>query len=80
MLGLKATAPGDGFVDAFPTAALASLPPKHRAVLALRELEGLSYEEIASVLGCSKGTVASRLNRGHRALARKLNHLRHEVE
>ena len=43
------------------------------------KIKGLSYEEIATVLSCSKGTVASRLNRGHKALARKLSHLRDEV-
>jgi DNA-directed RNA polymerase specialized sigma24 family protein len=39
----------------------------------------LSYEEIAGVLGLSKGTVASRLNRGHKVLARRLEHLRNEL-
>jgi RNA polymerase sigma-70 factor (ECF subfamily) len=61
-------------------AAITELKPKLRMPILLKYLEDFSYEEIASVLGCSKGTVASRLNRGHRALARKLNHLRHEVE
>jgi DNA-directed RNA polymerase specialized sigma24 family protein len=42
-------------------------------------MEELSYEEIADVLGCSKGTVASRLNRGHKELARRLSHLRDQV-
>lgn len=42
----------------------------------LKYFEDLSYEEIAGVLGCSLGTVASRLNRGHKILARKLAHLR----
>ena len=53
-------------------AALASLPPKHRAVLALRELEGLSYEEIAQVTGVPAGTVMSRLHHARRLLAQKL--------
>jgi len=39
-------------------------------------VEGMSYDEIADVLHCSKGTVASRLNRGHKILARRLAHLR----
>lgn len=47
--------------------ALARLSPKLRAVLVLRYLEGLSYEELASVLACSLGTVKSRLNRAHAA-------------
>ena len=42
-------------------------------------IEGLSYEEIAAVLDCSMGTVASRLNRGHKALAKRLSHLRGQV-
>jgi RNA polymerase sigma-70 factor (ECF subfamily) len=53
-------------------AALAQLKPEFRAPVALRYLKGLSYEEIGSVLGCSSGTVASRLNRAHKMLAKKL--------
>jgi len=56
--------------------AVATLTPKLRVVMLLKYFEELSYEEIAGVLGCSKGTVASRLNRGHKILARKLKHLR----
>ena len=52
--------------------ALASLPPKHRSVLALREVEGLSYEEIAQTLNCRPGTVMSRLFHARRLLAQKL--------
>ena len=53
-------------------AALASLPPKHRAVLALRELEGLSYEQIAEATDIPVGTVMSRLHHARRLLAEKL--------
>src|SRR6266550_2004324 len=60
-------------------AAIKQLKPKLRMAILLKYVEDLSYEEIASVLSCSKGTVASRLNRGHQALARKLVHLRLEV-
>jgi RNA polymerase sigma-70 factor (ECF subfamily) len=42
-------------------AALAQLSPAHRAVLTLREVEGLSYQEMADVVGCSIGTIMSRL-------------------
>jgi RNA polymerase sigma-70 factor (ECF subfamily) len=42
-------------------AALATLPEKHRTILVLREVEGLSYEELAERLGIHKGTVMSRL-------------------
>ena len=59
--------------------AISELKPKFRTPVLLKYVEGLSYEEIASVLGCSKGTVASRLNRGHKELARRLEHLRDQV-
>jgi len=42
-------------------AALATLPEKHRTILVLREVEGLSYDELAERLGIHKGTVMSRL-------------------
>ncbi len=51
--------------------ALGDMPPIFRSVLVLRELNGLSYEEIANVEGCSVGTVKSRLFRA-RAQLRKL--------
>jgi RNA polymerase sigma-70 factor (ECF subfamily) len=56
--------------------AVAQLKPKLRIAILLKYFDDLSYQEIASVLDCSVGTVASRLNRGHRLLARKLAHLR----
>lgn len=43
------------------TAALAKLSPKHRAVIVLKELEGLEYHQISEVLNLSIGTVMSRL-------------------
>ncbi len=52
--------------------AIEMLSPAMRMVIVLRYTEGLSYEEIAEALNCSAGTVASRLNRAHRALERKL--------
>jgi RNA polymerase sigma-70 factor (ECF subfamily) len=55
--------------------ALASLPPKHRTVLALREIQGLSYEEIAQAVKCRPGTVMSRLYHARRILARKLEEM-----
>lgn len=51
--------------------ALAAVPPKHRAVLVLREVEGLSYEEIAATLHLRPGTVMSRLFHARRILASK---------
>jgi RNA polymerase sigma-70 factor (ECF subfamily) len=59
--------------------AIATLSPKLRLPILLKYVEGLSYEEIAKTLNCSMGTVASRLNRGHKELARKLGHLRGAV-
>jgi RNA polymerase sigma-70 factor (ECF subfamily) len=53
-------------------AAIDALPVRYREVLALRELEGLSYDEIAAVLGISIGTVESRLHRARARLKRKL--------
>jgi RNA polymerase sigma-70 factor (ECF subfamily) len=57
-------------------AGISKLKPKFRLPILLKYVEGLSYEEIASVMGISKGTVASRLNRGHGQLAKHLSHLR----
>ena len=55
---------------------IAKLKPKFRLALVLKYSEGLSYNEIADVLGCSIGTVSSRLNRAHKTLADRLGHLR----
>jgi len=55
---------------------VARLAPEHRIVIVLRYTEGLAYDEIAKILGCSPGTVASRLNRAHKILERRLSHLR----
>ena len=44
------------------TRTIAALPEYHRTVILLREVEGLSYEEIARILDCSVGTVMSRLH------------------
>jgi RNA polymerase sigma-70 factor (ECF subfamily) len=53
-------------------AAVGGLPPEQRMVIVLRYTQGLSYDEIAEALGCSAGTVASRLNRAHKTLERRL--------
>lgn len=63
-------------IEASVQAAIATLRPKLRMAILLKYFDDLSYEEIAAALNCSKGTVASRLNRGHQLLARKLAHLR----
>ena len=49
-----------------------------RTVLVLRYYLDLSYEEMGKVLNCSMGTVASRLNRAHKVLERRLARLRRE--
>jgi RNA polymerase sigma-70 factor (ECF subfamily) len=56
--------------------AVAALPPKLRMAILLRYFDDLSYADIAAALNCSLGTVASRLNRGHRLLAGALAFLR----
>ncbi|HVE14943.1 MAG TPA: sigma-70 family RNA polymerase sigma factor [Elusimicrobiota bacterium] len=52
--------------------ALLELEEESRAVVVLREIEGLSYEQIAQTLGLPEGTVKSRLSRAREALKAKL--------
>ena len=56
--------------------ALFSLKPKYRLVVIMRDIENLSYEEIADRVNCSTGTLASQLKRARKILARKLEHLK----
>jgi RNA polymerase sigma-70 factor (ECF subfamily) len=55
--------------------AIDRLSPEHRSVIFLREIEGLSYEEISDVVGCSKGTVMSRLHHARKKLKASLSTL-----
>lgn len=55
--------------------ALKGLSEEHRSVLVLREIEGYSYEEVARMLGCSLGTVKSRLSRAREVMRRKMTEL-----
>jgi RNA polymerase sigma-70 factor (ECF subfamily) len=73
-LGRIPSSTGDSFTETARgelghrlSAALEELTPEHRAVILLREVEGLSYDEISDVLDCPRGTVMSRLHyaRGH---------------
>src|SRR5262249_42064323 len=53
-------------------AALTELSDNHRAVLIMRELEGMSYEEMARAMGCWKGTIMSRLFHARKNMQRRL--------
>lgn len=53
--------------------AINGLTPEHKAVIVLRTLEGLSYKDIGEILGCSEGTVMSRLHYARKKLQDKLN-------
>ncbi len=59
--------------------ALLTLKPEIRMIIILKDIEGLNYDEIAERMGCSPGTVASRLNRGRKLLAEKLAPLRGKI-
>jgi RNA polymerase sigma-70 factor (ECF subfamily) len=52
--------------------ALDALSDNHRSVLVMRELEGLSYEEMAQAMSCSKGTIMSRLFHARRNMQKQL--------
>lgn len=52
--------------------AIATLPPKYRIILSMRDIQGLSYEEISRVLNISPGTVDSRLYRARKMLKKKI--------
>lgn len=54
-------------------AALARLPPDHREVLLLREIEEMSYDEIADVLDIGVGTVKSRIARARAGLLDRMH-------
>jgi RNA polymerase sigma-70 factor (ECF subfamily) len=55
--------------------AMEALPEELRTAITLREIEGLSYEEIAEAMGCPIGTVRSRIFRAREAIAEKLRPL-----
>ena len=58
--------------------ALDDLTIEQRTAVMLREIEGLSYKEIARVMDCSRGTVMSRLHYGRKRLQEILRSLRKE--
>jgi RNA polymerase sigma-70 factor (ECF subfamily) len=55
--------------------ALEELTPEHRTVILLREVEGLSYDEISDIMQCPKGTVMSRLHYARSRLRGRLKDL-----
>jgi len=55
-------------------AVLAELPERSRQIIVLREVQGLSYDELASTLGCSLDAVKGRLKRARQELDQKLRH------
>jgi len=56
-------------------AAMSELPEELRTAITLREIEGLSYEEIAGIMNCPIGTVRSRIFRARESIAEKLRPL-----
>ena len=52
--------------------AMEKLSHEHRTIIVLREVEGLSYEEIAEVMACPRGTVMSRLHHARKKLVQAL--------
>lgn len=60
--------------------ALDQLSYEHKAVLLLRDIEGYTYEEIASMLNCSLGTVKSRLNRARQVMREKIRQIESEYK
>jgi RNA polymerase sigma-70 factor (ECF subfamily) len=60
--------------------ALDQLPPTLRSAVLLRDIQELSYQEIADKLNLPEGTVKSRINRGRTELSRQIRRLRDELE
>lgn len=63
-----------GAFEADVEQALSGLPPEFRAPVLLADVDGLSYDEVAAVLGLKLGTVRSRIHRGRARLRRALAH------
>jgi RNA polymerase sigma-70 factor (ECF subfamily) len=59
--------------------ALQDLPPRHREILILRELEGMSYKEISEIIDMPPGTVMSRLARARDRFRQSLVNLGHQA-
>ena len=66
-------------VQGLVAGAIRKLPEEFREAVMLRDLNGLSYEEISKIIGCPVGTVKSRVNRGRIRLQKCLRPLAEEV-
>ena len=62
-------------IGAVVNAAMEALPPDLREAVVLREIEGLSYEEIAVAMNCPIGTVRSRIFRAREAVSARIRPL-----
>jgi RNA polymerase sigma-70 factor (ECF subfamily) len=62
----------DNYVSDYIKRAINSLPGDYRIMVIMADLRGLTYQDIATFLGCPLGTVRSRLSRGRTLLKRKL--------
>jgi RNA polymerase sigma-70 factor, ECF subfamily len=71
-LGDPATAVGNKEILSAVEESLGHLSDKHRAVIVMRELQGLSYADMAKAMGCSKGTIMSRLFHARRNMQKLL--------
>ena len=67
--------PRDNELQELVAAGLQSLPEKYRIAITLKDIDGLSYEEIAEIMECEIGTVKSRLSRARAMLRRVLEPL-----
>ncbi len=64
----------EGYLSEPVSKALADLPPEQREIVLLADVEQCSYQEIGLIVGCSLGTVRSRLHRARGQLRNLLNH------
>ena len=63
-------------MSAYVSGAISKLPEKYRRPLVLKEIEGMTYAEIAALLGWPMGTVQIRIHRARLRLREDLSHLR----
>ena len=65
----------DGWADSRLRHALQQLPPSYRVILVMREIEGLSTKEVATIAGISEANVKQRLHRARLMLRKQLDHV-----